>query len=180
MIERPLAITDVKTTGLSSRFHEIIDVGLVVVEPDNLEGFEIKYVFDYKVKPLHPERATPKAVEINGYNKHDWRDAHSLESIMKLYAELTKDAVFVARNVTFDWSFIEEAFRNTQVENLMDYHRIDLFSLAWAKKNKLPGLKRFNLNELCKYFGIPEEPLPHTGINGAMCEWEVLKKLSIL
>lgn len=178
IFDRPLAITDVETTGLDSSVHEIIDIGLLVV---NQRTLELQHLFECKVKPIHIETASPRALEINGYNEHDWRDASDLKSVMKLYAYLTKDAIFVAHNVTFDWSFIEAAFRETEVENMMDYHRLDLFSLAWAwaRKNKSSDseFKGLRLSDLCDYFHVPQEPLPHTGINGAMCEWEVLKNI---
>ncbi|MFH1759007.1 MAG: 3'-5' exonuclease [Patescibacteria group bacterium] len=178
--KRPLAITDVETTGLDVRRHEIIDIGLLVVEQSDLNI--IKYSLDYKVKPEHPETAEAEALKINGYNEADWRDAPNLKSVMKLYAELTKDAVFLASPVSFDWQFVEEAFRKTGVKDPMDYHRLDLFSIAWGKQRegKLPGVKSLKLSELCKFFGIPEEPMPHVGINGATIELEILRKLLAL
>lgn len=174
LLQKPLAITDVETTGLDAQTHEIVEIGLIVV---NQQTLKIIDEFEAKVKPAHIETATQYALQLNGYNDKDWTNALNLSPAMAIYAQKTKDAIFLAHNITFDWSFIFEAFRKTGVENLMDYHRLDLFTLAWAKISKLPGLSRFNLDELCKYFGVPKEPLPHRAINGVRNELEVLKRL---
>jgi len=42
---------------------------------------------------------------------------------------------------------------------------------------KLPGIENFGLERICEYLGIDPEPKPHRGINGAMKELEVLRKL---
>jgi len=173
-LQRPLAITDVETTGLDFKIHEIIELGLLVV---NQKTLEVVDEFETKIKPANIETAEPKALQLNGYNEQDWVNALDLGYVMGVYSKKTREAIFLAHNVTFDWSFIFEAFRKTNAANLMDYHRVDLFTCAWAKASRLPGLKKFNLDELCKYFGIPPEPVPHRAINGVRNELKVLKKL---
>lgn len=172
--KRPIAITDVETTGLDAHIHEIIEIGLLVVKPDTMEIID---EFEAKIHPTHIETAAAKAFEINGYNPRDWKKAITLGQAMKIYSEKTTGAVFLAHNTFLDWSFIAEAFKKTGVEDYLDYHRLDLFSIAWGKKEKLPGLKKFHLSEICKYLGVPEEPKPHRAINGVYAELEVLKKL---
>ncbi len=173
-LERPIAITDVETTGLDAAVHEIVEVGLVII---NQQTLEIVDTFAAKVRPLHIERASAAALAINGYAEADWKDAVELCDALAIYGEKTRDAMFAAHNVTFDWSFVHEAFRKTGVENRMDYHRIDLFTLAWSKL-QTSGLKKFNLNEIAKYLGIPEEPMPHRALNGAMIAYQVLRRIA--
>lgn len=198
ILERPLAFTDVETTGLeyirfemeeyfleneigTVRFrelrpkvwHEIIEVGLVLVDQETLA---VQKMMNFKAKPEHPERMTPEALAVNGYNEAEWRDAHPLASVLRLYGRLTEGAMIANQNVTFDWNFIDTAFKMTDVKCKMDYHRIDIFSMAWAKlKNR--GLKHFNLDGIAEFFGMPKEPLPHRAINGATRAFEVYKKL---
>ena len=170
-----IAITDLETTGLDFAIHEIIDIGLLVVDSVTLQ---VTNKLDIRVKPTHLDTATEEAMRINGYNETDWKDAVSLEEAMKLYAEKTPTAIFLAHNVTFDWSFINEAFRSTKVKNLMDYHRLDLYTISWflLKSTKIKG---FNLNKIANFLGIPEEPMPHRAINGATTAYEVFKKLVV-
>ena len=171
--KRPLAITDVETTGLDVRRHEIIEIGLVLVDQ---ETFEIRDTLDIKVIPTHLETADPKSSLVAGFRPDHWTEAIPLKDAMEQYSAKTEGTVFASWNITFDWQFIEEAFRTTGVRDGIDYHRIDLPSLAWLKfRNK--GLERIRLSEICKIFGIEPEPSPHRGINGAMKAYEVLKKL---
>lgn len=172
--KRNFAITDLETTGLDPSRHEIIEIGLVVVRQ---RDFKIIDRLSVKVKPRHIETAIKEALGINGYTREGWRNAISLTRAMEQYSRKTRNAIFVAHNVTFDWSFIGEAFKKTRTRNLMDYHRIDLFSVAWAKLERLKKLKKFRGSELCKFLGIPEEPEPHSAINGAWVAYEILKKL---
>ena len=173
ILERPIAITDVETTGLDPASQEIIEIGLVLI---NQQTLEIVDTLDVKVQPEHLETATEFALKLNGYNVADWQGALTLQEAMTLYGEKTKDAVLCAHNVTFDWSFILEAFKKTRVKNSMDYHRIDLFTMAWMKLRN-SGLEKLNLNEVAKHLGIPEEPMPHRAIHGTMTAYEIYKRL---
>jgi DNA polymerase III alpha subunit (gram-positive type) len=171
--DRPLAITDLEMTGLDHSVHEIIEMGLVVADSKNCRIID---KLDVKVKPEHPETADATALAVNGYKAEDWNGALTLKEAMELFAAKTKDAIFCAHNVTFDWAFMHEAFKKTGVRNQMDYHRIDLLSLAWAKL-KDSELRTFRLNGIAKFLGITEEPNPHRAINGAMTAYEVYKQL---
>jgi len=173
---RPLAITDVETTGLDANIHEIVELGLLVVEQKTLKTLDH---YEVKIRPVNMKNAARQALVVCGYNEREWRKAVDLETAMHIYSEKTKDAIFVAHNVYFDWSFITRAFQKTGIEDYMDYHRIDLFTSAWAKAQLglLPKLSRFNLSDICKYFDIKPEPHPHRAINGARSAHAVLKKL---
>ncbi|HNW96665.1 MAG TPA: exonuclease domain-containing protein [Candidatus Paceibacterota bacterium] len=173
IFERPIAIVDVETTGLDSSIHEIIEIGLILI---NQKTLEILNKVNLKIKPEHIERAFEKSLVINGYNENDWKDGLSLLEAMSIFNEKTKDAIFCSYNVVFDWSFIIEAFKKVNIKDQMDYHRIDLLSMGWARFIKL-GLEKFNLNEIAKQFNIAEEPLPHRAINGATIAFEIYKKL---
>lgn len=171
--ERPLAFTDLETTGDVFGVHEILEIGLVVVSQ---KDFEVLEELNIKTKPLHMENAVPAALDKNGYRAEDWAEALPLKKTIEQYAEKTKGAIFVAYNATFDWGFMNQAFRETGVEDKMDYHRLDVLSMAWLKLRER-GLDRWGLSKVAAYLGIPEEPLPHRAINGARLALEVYKKL---
>ena len=173
IFERPIAITDVETTGLDFTIQEIIEIGLVVI---NQKTLEIIDTLNVKVKPEHIKTADEFALKLNGYNETDWKDAITLKEAMSLYGEKTKDAIFCAHNVTFDWSFISEAFKRTGIKDKMDHHRIDLFTMIWMKFRN-SSCERFSLNEAAKRLGVSEEPMPHRAINGTMTAYEIYKKL---
>lgn len=174
--DRKIAMTDVETSGDVFGLHEILEIGLVVFDPNT---FEIIDTYNQKIKPEHLETAVKAALDYNSYSKEAWGGAIPLKEAMKIYAEKTKNCIFCAYNATFDWGFISEAFRKTGVPDPMstfeNHDRLDLLSIAWEK-----GLKReesFSLKTACKVFEIAPEPEPHSALNGAMTAYELFKKL---
>jgi len=170
--KRKLAITDLETTGDIPGVHEIIEVGLVVCDS---KTFEIVDKWSVKVRPLHIENAIPKAMERNSYKEEDWKEVGNLKEAMEIYSEKTKDCVFYAYNITFDWGFIIDAFKQTGLENKMDYHRFDVMSMVYQKFGK--QMESVSSNTASKIIGIPEEVMPHSALNGAMQAYEMLKRL---
>ena len=170
--EKPLAIVDIETTGDDELKHEILEIGLLLVRQKDLEVIDSG---NWLVKPHHIETAIPAALERNGYNENDWRDARELGEVMPEFSQKTKDAVFTAFNVSFDWAFIKNAFRITGIPNLMDYHRLDIMTLAWAAGGD--KLEHFNLKAVAEFFGVPPEPDVHRALNGAETALAVLRKI---
>lgn len=169
--DRSLIITDIETTGLNHRENEIIEIGALKVHQQTLQvldEFERKTIF------LKPELFTESAKRVNGYKKEDWENAIYLPEAIINYSDFGKDGIFVAHNVTFDWSFIEEAFYKFSIDNKLDYHRIDLPSIIWAISEPMD---RFSLDAVCEKLGIPKEEKPHKAINGAKQILKVLRKL---
>lgn len=169
---RPIAMTDIETTGDIPGVHEILEIGLVLFDPIT---FIILDTLNIKVKPLHIENAVPAALERNGYKPEDWEGAVNLNKAMNLYSEKTKGAMFAAYNASFDWGFINEAFRSTSVVNQMDYHRLDVLTMAWMKG--LMFSKSWSLKTACKLFGIPPEPEKHEALAGALIAYNLFKKI---
>lgn len=178
MRKNNLAFVDIETTGFDKEKHEIIEIGLVLVEQLGNDGKEFKVLgeFEYKIKPEHIETADPQALKVNGYDEGQWLFASSLKDVMKVFAEKTKDAIFVAHNLTFDYSFIEDAFKKTGVENQMFYPKLDTISMAYAKLHTNQKVEKFRLQKLCEYFGIQNNKA-HTALSDAIALFEVYKKL---
>lgn len=174
--EAKLAFVDLETTGDIFAIHEIIEIGLVVVDQKSLEVVD---ELNIKVRPENIENAVPAALVKNGYKEEDWLDAISLREAVEKFAEKTEGSIFFAYNATFDWGFMNQAFHKTGVQDNMDYHRFDVLSMAFLKlKDK--DIARWSLATLSKYLGVAEEPLPHRAINGARTAFEVYKKLTTI
>ena len=172
-LDRPIAVTDVETSGLIAGHHEIVEIGLVLVDQ---KSFKILNAYEVKTKIDHPERFDEKARELNGYNEADWADAKPLFKAMVCYNTLAKEAIFCSHNITFDWGFIDQAYKQIGLKNLMDYHRLDTPTMAWLKLMSR-GLTSVSLDNVAKFLGLEPEPPIHRAINGAMLAYEVLKKL---
>lgn len=178
MRKHNLAFVDIETTGFDREKHEIIELGLVLVRQkgDFGKDFEIIEEVEYKIRPEHIETADPQSLKVNGYEPGAWIFASSLADVMKAFAEKTKDAIFVAHNLTFDYSFIERAFEKTGVENKLFYPKLDTISMAYAKLHANPLVDKFRLQKLCEYFGV-ENAKAHTALADARALFEVYQKL---
>jgi DNA polymerase III epsilon subunit-like protein len=173
---KPIAMTDLETTGDIFSVHEIIEIGLVVFDQ---KTFEILDTLNIKIKPEHIENAVPAALASNGYKEENWNDAVTLQDALSQYVEKTQNCIFCAYNVSFDWGFMSEAFKQTEIPNHMstreNHDRLDVLSIAWqAGLKNSPSL---SLKSACDMFGIPPEPEPHSALNGALTGFELFKKV---
>jgi len=169
-----LAIVDLETTGLNPAKDEIIEIGAVLVSWPELEEKDVDS-FETRVKPSPLVTVTPEAAKVNGYNLIDWDYAPRLSDIwgaFKFYLG-GKNTAILAQNVTFDWGFLMEAEWVLGTLDV-DYHRLDLCSMALIMRPELQSLSMVNL---APYFGIDPEPLPHRAINGARTALQILRKL---
>ncbi len=175
MLQQPLAFIDIETTGLDRDSHEIIELAAVITRMRDGELVVIDQV-DLKIQPKNIETAEPQALRINGYNEADWLFAVSLEDAMKEFAKKTEGAIFVAHNLTFDYGFIDTAFKRTNTENKMHFHKLDTISLAFGvlHTNDDPG--KLSLRVLTEKYSI-ENKKAHSAFADAYATYEVFKKL---
>lgn len=166
-------MVDLETGGLDPQKHEVLEIGVVTFDS---ETFEIISTFESRARAYYPEKVSPEAARVNGYNEEEWKSAPTLYEAMCKLAPLTRDACFASHNVCFDWSFFEKARESTLTPFTFSYRKLDLYSLAWAK---LPHdkVQKWSLKGLCEYLGIEPEPEIHSALNGAMKAYEVYKKL---
>ena len=171
--DRPLIVTDLETTGLDANLHDIIEIGAIRLHPQTLEETGR---LDIKVKIEHPDTVQSQALLRNGYKEELWKDAVSLADAMAMYSHLAVWGILVAYNITFEHSFLQEAFRRcgSNIDKVLDYHRIDLPSLLWFQNPKREAMSQ---NVVCKEFGIEPEPIVHRAINGAETTVKLLRKL---
>lgn len=173
---RNIAIIDLETTGLNPKVHEIIEVGMVIVEQPALNIIE---TYEAKVKPLNIKTATPEALAINGYNEEEWRNALEIKEVLNQIVNKTQGCIICNHNVSFDWSFLLEGFDKYGITHKFDYHMFDIASMIWLKLSAT-DLPKLNLNGTAQYLGIAPEPTTHRALNGAMVAYKVLRKLKEL
>ena len=178
-----LVFVDIETTGLDPDKNEILSIGIVLVSQDWAEGnkpiFETIEEIEIKIKPEHIENADRVALRVNKYDPADWVFAYTLNEGMKIFAKKTEGAIMVAHNITFDYLFIDRAFRMTGLENKMHYHKLDTISIAFAKLHDNKDIDRVSLRNLTEYFGI-ENKNAHTALADARATFLLYKKLMSL
>ena len=170
---RLLAVTDTETTGLLPGHHEIIEIATHLVEPVNLE---VVKTLEFKVIPCHPERMSPEALAVNGYQPDAWTSARPLDSVMRDFADATPDAIFMSWGAAFDWPFVDAAFRQTGVQPKMDYHRLCAMTMAWTLLAPR-GLQLLKQDRVAEFLGLQPEPPVHRAINGANLTLAILRRL---
>jgi DNA polymerase-3 subunit epsilon len=103
VFSRPLAIVDVETTGQSALYGRVIDVAVLRVE-----GGKVVRRFTTLVNPRRP--ITPMIEGLTGITNRELAGAPGFRSIARELAAVLADAVFVAHNARFDYSFLKAEF----------------------------------------------------------------------
>jgi len=160
-----LCFIDIETTGSVFGYHEILDIG---VNRTSRGGGRVLREWGTRVRPLHPERITPYAAERNGYSAAEWSNAPlPSKDLWCEFNEIVAACVPVCHNPSFDRAFISLSAVACGVSELaVDYHWIGTESLAWPLYTA-GVLAEFSLSGLCRSFGLPQEPRPHTALGGA-------------
>lgn len=175
-----LAFIDTETTGTDPEKHEIIELAVIIARQVTREGkgptLEIIEECEWKIKPLHIERAEEDALRINGYNEVDWMFAVDRKKAMEEFSKKTQSATFVSHNLVFDYGFVSKAFEETGVENRMHYAKIDTISLAFGRLYDAPQAERFSLRALCELLKV-ENTKAHTALADTRALVQVYKKL---
>jgi len=179
-----LIITDFETTGLDCKINEIIEIGAICVDHATLETL---WEHEQKLIPTNLATAHPKALEVNGYNAVDWKDAVSFEIGFAEYRDkLDHTMIFTKTNVWFDLQFYLEGLRKMSLVDTLDptpygysYHRLDVASMAFPFFT--PPVYR--MREISPLLGLAPESSPHRAIDGArnaLANLRVLRRMGLL
>ena len=139
------AVVDIETTGGSSRNERIVEIAVVITDGQRiLEKFETL---------VNPEKHIPEYITaITGITNEMVVDAPVFADIASKIDALTKDRIFVAHSVNFDFSFIKKEF---QLLNFQ-YERKKLCTVRLSRKI-FPGFRSYSLGSLCSEVGIAIE-----------------------
>ena len=138
-------IFDIETTGFSSVYDEIIEIGAVKVE-----GGEVK---DHYSTFINPGRPIPARItELTGIDDMMVADAGSIDEILPDFLEFCQGCSLVAHNAEFDVGFIREKAGKLGLE--AEFTVLDTLQMA---RLLLKDLTRFKLNTICKHLGIKQE-----------------------
>ncbi len=168
--ERSIAITDIETSGLDASTHELLELAVLIVDQKTLR---VRDQYHARIRPMRIRTAAKRALEVMGYSPRTWATAVDLETAITVYVQKARDSIFCSYNLYLANSFMDAAFKATGVEDPTDYHRLDLFTLAWSRLGPGPA----NLDSICKRLDIVPEPLPRRAMDGALKQLEVLRAL---
>ncbi len=159
---KKLVCLDTETTGFSSEFDRIVEIGCV----DISNGWNNRKSYQ---QYINPKRSVPKsAFEVHGLDDAFLSQFQSFDCYIDDFLMFIKDAVLIIHNATFDLRFLNaelERYGKPKIENEV----ID--TLLLAKKN-LPG-KKASLSALQSHFNINMAREKH----GALIDSEILAQV---
>lgn len=142
MYPRPLAFVDLETTGTHPRTDRIIEVGVILVEPDGR--------FREWQSLVDPEISIPPFIEnFTGISDADIAGAPRFADIADELHAMLEDYVFVAHNARFDYGFLRYAFQRAGLR----FHRQPLCTVKLSRR-LYPSFSRHNLDALIGRHGL--------------------------
>ncbi len=136
-------IIDVETTGNGIYGNKITEIAIYKIQGDQvIDAFE---------SLVNPQCPIPNFITgLTGIDDNMVHGAPTFAEIATSILEITKDAIFVAHSVNFDYHVIKNEFRLLG----MDYVRKKLCTLRLSRK-LFPGLVSYSLGKLCTALKIP-------------------------
>ncbi len=139
------AIIDVETTGGVARYERITEIAIVLHDGEK--------VTDTFSTLINPERSIPwNITQITGITDEMVAQAPKFFEVAKQIVQMTEGAVFVAHNVSFDYSFVREEFARLG----FPFSRKQLCTMRLSRK-VFPGLPSYSLSNLKRHFNIEAE-----------------------
>lgn len=145
-----LLFFDCETGGLDPSTSDMIEVGAILTDPT---GKTVLKEYSAKVLPNKP--VAPEAAAINGYDAKMWSEqAVNIDVAMHNILEMARNAMVVAHNTPFDWSFLMASLQGKRWPGR--YYKVDTMALSMPLllAGKIDNLK---LDTLARHFGLVNE-----------------------
>lgn len=143
MQQQIFAIIDVETTGGGIAGNRITEICIALVQ-DN------KVVDKYKTL-INPEREIPHYITaLTGIDNQMVEKAPRFFEVAEKIDEFTRNTIFVAHNVGFDYNVIRNEFQNIG----LGFTRKKLCTVRLSRK-LIPRLSSYSLGRLCDTINIP-------------------------
>lgn len=137
------AIVDIETTGDKPKNFKIIEIAIII--HDGEQELETYHTM------VNPEvRISPFISRLTGIHDADVQKAPKFYEIARDIVELTEETIFVAHNVSFDYSVIRREFRRLGFD-----YRLDHLCTIQSARILIPGLASYGLKNITTELGIP-------------------------
>ncbi len=164
MFDKPLAIVDVETTGMSGLFDRVIEIGILRVE-DNKVVQKLNTL-------VNPETYISPFIEsFTGIHKEDLESAPLFSDLSDQIYELMSDAILVAHNARFDYHFLKHEFKRTGIS-----YSSKTLCTAQLSRRLFPRYRHHNLSAIIERFGLSCENR-HRAYDDAFALWQFLQKI---
>ena len=157
-------IVDLETTGVKYNRDRITEVAVVLYDGEK--------IVDRFQSLVNPECSIPPNItQITGISNEMVADAPKFYEVAKDIVEMTKGAIFVAHNVSFDYGFLKEEFARLGYS----YRRKQLCTVRLSKL-VFPKLRRYNLDTLINVLDIKVERR-HRAMDDVLATVELFKAI---
>lgn len=137
------AIIDIEATGGSPKHDKVMDIAIYLHNGQQ--------IVDSYTTLINPEVKIPPFVsKLTGITDNMVSSAPKFQEVARQIIDMTKDAIFVAHNVQFDYLYIKNEFKRLGYSFL----RPQLCTINLTRK-LIPGLSSYGLDNLCKELDIP-------------------------
>lgn len=136
-------IVDIETTGNGIKGNKITEISIF--------KFDGREIVDEFTTLVNPESEIPAFITgLTGIDDSMVRNAPKWHQIAPQVLEMTKDTIFVAHSVNFDYHVIRHEFQNLKIP----FSRKKLCTVRLSRK-LIPGLNSYSLGKLCSSLNIP-------------------------
>jgi DNA polymerase-3 subunit epsilon len=137
------AVVDIETTGHGNKGQKITEISALI--------FDGKKIVDEFTSLVNPEQNIPAFItNLTGITNAMVRNAPKFHEIAKKIELITKDTIFIAHNVNFDYNIIHAEFKSLG----FDFKRKKLCTVRLTRKI-IPGLPSYSLGNICTSENIP-------------------------
>lgn len=145
-------IVDIETNGSKIEKHQIIELAALKIKDGKIiDSFE---------SLVYTEEINHHITEITGIKVHDTQDAPQLKEVLTSFRTFLDDAIFVAHDVKFDYSFISQSMQKVGLEPLLNR---TLCSLALAERSF--SAYRYGLSYLNELLELNPEATHHRAMS---------------
>lgn len=179
-----MLVIDIEASGTNYEKHSIVSVGALELErPENrfygeCRIFEGAHIMD-------------GALAVNGFTEAEITDPakQSEAELVTAFFEWSQhlsDRTLLGQNVSFDRDMLKAAAERAGLPWTLAHRTVDTHSLCFmhmVKRGLTPPVdlqhKRsaLDLDAILQYCGIPDEPMPHNALTGALSHAEVASRL---
>jgi len=179
---------DLEPTGLNPRYHEITQIGAILLDND----LEEQGRFETLVRPDWPERGLEDGKNVYEYTNISLEDLdkapasgtalHELEKFVLSHTTrsnrdrpLLKNIILFGQNVQFDYNFLVSEYDRLGRVMPYDYHILSLESMYFAYRafmsEPVKSLREVSLASICKDLGVTNKQE-----HNAMCDIDTTVK----
>ena len=179
-----MLVVDIESSGMSPERDSILSIGAL-----DIENPERRFYGECKI--WDGAHINDESLEVNGFTEADATDPSkkSEADLVREFLEWSQhvsDRTLAGQNPSFDRDFLRAAAGRTHLNWDLAHRTIDTHTLCYmhiVKSGKQPPLDQqhrrssLDLDAILNYCGIPDEPMPHNALTGALSHAEVISRL---